>query len=328
MKKIKSIVILTVFTFTGVFVCVPAARAVYIQAYSLAGYALQTYPEQHDWTDGWNNDYVAEVYYANPGEPITEPGSDYGYTRASLTAAGVEFKNLAYGPDTYARSYAKMSDYFTVETISGSSQSLLDAVMSFELTGSIKVFNAMDSEGDFTVSMRAFQDDGSAFGTVLDIKDIDYTVARNVAGQYAGTNADDLTYPYAVFPDSIISTSLGMEYYFDAPLSLDLDDMLTDIPVRLELSLYVSGTNAVVDFSNTFASSQENPFVITSSQPGSSYRLETDYGTIDGVSLFGSLDGSIVTGDPPGGTPIPEPSTVLLLGSGLVGLVFFIRRRD
>ncbi len=329
MKTYKQKVLATIFMLAGFLVCVPVAMALYIQAYSVAGYALQTYPQQHDWTDGWNNDYVAQVYYANPGEPITVPGDDYAHTRASLTDSGVVLKNMAYAPDTFARSYAKITDYFTVTTITGANQSLLDAVLNFDLSGSITVFNALDSKGHFTLSMRAYQDDGSGgFGTILDIKDVDYTVEKNISGQYVGMNSNDLSYPYEVFPDSVIPTQSGLNYNFDVPLSLDLDDLLSDIPVRLELSLSVTGYNAIVDFYDTFASSLENPFIITSNLPGTSYRLGTGYELIDGVSLFGSLDGEIVTGGSTGGnTPIPEPSTFILLGGGLVGLAFCTCRR-
>jgi len=49
-----------------------------------------------------------------------------------------------------------------------------------------------------------------------------------------------------------------------------------------------------------------------------------NYFTIDDFTINSDL----VTGDPRGNNPVPEPSTMLLLGGGLVGLAFWRKRKQ
>ena len=51
----------------------------------------------------------------------------------------------------------------------------------------------------------------------------------------------------------------------------------------------------------------------------------TEYGTVDGVyQSFGTVTGAVGNDRP---APVPEPSTVLLLGGGLFGLAWYGRKR-
>jgi hypothetical protein len=75
---------------------------------------------------------------------------------------------------------------------------------------------------------------------------------------------------------------------------------------------------ATVDFSNTLKTNQDNPFGLTSSPPGSSYQLFTEYIEVENVGLFGNLDGEEV------GAPVP--ATIVLLGSGLACLAGFRKK--
>lgn len=296
----------------SLFICLSiyplTSQAVWIDAYATGGANLSH--NVYDVTDGYEGDYVAEATCNSPVAPYL----DQGYAKTSLTSTGVELKSRSYAPDLYANSNAYIADQVTVTTVSGTPNAVLDAVLNFRLTGFIEILNPQDhGYGVLSVSMYARQGD---FSPYLDSKHIRYNVSWNdISSQYDGfndnANWDDL---FQVDPEVT-----GPTYTFDIPLSLDLDGIVADgDPIQLNITL---GSNAsygvIADFSNTLKTNQDNPFAITSSPPGSSYRLVTDSNYENfGVGLFGSLDGEVVSGN-----PVPLPSTIFLLISGLAGLI-------
>lgn len=293
----------------GLVIYSSEAQAYFAEAVATGGaqLALNTY----DWTDGWAGDYEALA----TNTTTVAPYRDYGYAKSTLNGAGVELRSKSYAPDVYANSTARLSDYFRLSTISGSQGAVLNAVMNFELTGSITMHGDQNSGASFGVDLSARQGD---FTPYLDIKQIRYKVYwDSLTGQYVGTNEnDDWDNLFQVNP-----TKIGNTYNFTIPLSLDLNDMLADELTFLKLSINTrANDSATADFSNTLKTNQDNPFVLTSISSGSSYQLATDYGEVDGVSLFGNLDGEILT-------PVPVPPTIILLGTGMLGLAMASRKR-
>ena len=312
----KTGVLFTVISlFIGLLVYSSEAHAFLIDTWATGGANLAL--NDRDWTDGWttngpNTDFVAEATHNS----TVAPYRDQGYAKGSLTGNGVELKSRSYAPDVYANSGAKITDRFKIASVPGTPGGFLDADLNFELGGNIVVSGSPESNGSLRVDMLARQGD-PIFGPVLDFKQIIYEVSwDSTSNQYVGFNDnenwDDL---YQVNP-----TITGLSYNFGIPISLDLDQMSTDDWIYLSLYIGTNGELATVDFSNTLKTNQNNPFVITSSPPGSSYQLVTDYIEVDGVGLFGNLDGEIV------GAPVPVPATIVLLGSGLVCLAGFRKK--
>lgn len=305
MKRI-SIALAIMILFVGSLVCSSKVHALYVYMQASATGGVNLGLNDFDWTDGWEGDYVAEATHNSTVAPYL----DQGYAKASLTGAGVDLKSRSNAPDFYATSAASYRDYFIVQTNSGTVEAVLDAVSNFDLTGTIEVLNPTDSEGSLHADLMARQ--GSSTGPLLDYIVIDYDVYwDSAAGQYVGFNDTTWSHIFEVAP-----TVTGTTWDFNVPLSLDLDDMMADDLIYLELKLTTSARNgAIVDFSNTLKPDQDNPFVLTSCPPGSSYILETGYSEVDGVSLFGDLDGQEL------GAPVPVPAPFFLLGSGLIGLL-------
>ncbi len=301
------IMIMAIFLFIGLSIYPLTSQAVWMIANATGGTRLDYNNEET--TDGWNGDYVAEATHNSPVAPY----HDQGYAKTSLTSTGIELKSRSYAPDLYANSHARIIDQFTVTTVSGISNAVYDAVLNFRLTGFIEILTPQNhGEGSFSVDMYARR---GSFNPLLDSKEIRYIVSWNNT-QYQGfnNNDNDNNDLFQVYP-----TVAGLTYTFDIPLSLNLNEIKADgDPVMLELRLWSHAMNGViVDFSNTLKTDHDNPFVITSSLPGSSCRLVTDSDYENfGVSLFGSLDGEIVSGN-----PVPLPSTIFLLISGLAGLI-------
>ena len=299
------IVLALISLFFGIFFCpsnTQAALLIQAKATGGANLAQNTY----DFTDGTGGDFVAEATHISPDSPYR----DQGYAKASLTGAGVELKSKSYAPDVYANSFARIQDYFELDTMSGTSGATLDAVLNFNLTGTITLSDIDGSNGTVWAELMARQ--GSSTGTLLDYKVIRYDALwDSSSGMYVGSN--DITWSY-LFPVS--PTQTGPSFNFVVPLSLDLDQMLADDSIYLSLYISTVGELATVDFSNTLKTNQDNPFVIVSSPPGSSFTLATNsVYTTYGIGLFGELDGQEVSG------PVPIPGAIWLLGSGFIGIL-------
>ena len=302
------IVLAVISLFVGLLVCSSEAQAlpVYMQATATGGGNLAL--NANDWTDGWAGDYDAEATHPIPVSPY----QDQGYAKVSLTGAGVELKSRSYAPDVYAKSMAILRDNFTLDTKSGTEKAVLNAVLNFELTGTIQVLNAQDSDATLWADLMARQ--GGSSGPVLDYKLIRYDVYWDGLN-YVGSNDTTWSHLFPVYPTI---TGPGPTYTFNVPLSLNLDAMEADDLIYVNLMISSNATGAIVDFSNTFTTDTHNPFEITSNPSGNSYMLDTGYGD-ENVKLFGSgLDGEEV---------IPEPATILLLSAGLVSMAGIIRRK-
>jgi hypothetical protein len=307
MKRSIAVFAILIF-FAAFFFRSSEAQAVYISAYATGGAQLAF--NDHEIADGYLGDYTAEATHNS----TVSGDNDQGYAKASLTETGVELKSKSYAPDKYANSTARIVDWFTVDTMTGSQGQTLEALLSFDLTGTMQVSNTLDADGSLYVDLYARHE----WQPYLDSIFIRYEVAWDTnsnkqVGFNDNANWDNL---FQVNP-----TVTGNTYNFNIPLGLDLQGIIADEPVELTMSISTSGSLATVDFSNTLKTNQENPFVITSAPPGSSYMLVTSSNHIDyGVGLFGSLDGQEV------GPPVPIPGAVWLLGSGLAGIAALRRK--
>ena len=311
------IVFVVIYLFVGLLVCSSKAQAIFLLTKVTGGANLGLYSK--DWTDGWAGDYEAEATHNSP----VSPHHDQGYAKASLTEAGVELKSRSYAPDVHAHGFAKILDTFTVETMTGTAGTDVNAVLNFVLTGNIEVLNAQDSKGHVWVNLAAWTS-GHVFSRDLQVYyDVSWDSSSN---QYIGYNHNEYNEDW----DDLFQvnpTVTGSTYNFDVPLSLNLEGLPADEMTYVQVWISTFAGGAITDFSNTLKTDPDNPFVITSSPPGSTYILETDYSEVDGVGLFGNLDGEIVGGSGTGDTPIPEPATILLLGTGLVGIAGITRRK-
>jgi hypothetical protein len=274
--------------FVGLLVCSSLSQAFFIDTWATGGANLAL--NDRDWTDGWSidgpmTDFVAEATHNS----TVDPYRDQGYARGSLTEAGVELKSRSYAPDVYANSLALINDQFTVITISGLHEELLDAVLNFELTGTIEVSGTQDGRGVLSIDMYARHDNQP----YLDSKIIRYEVSRDpITNEYVGFNDNDnWDNLFQVYPSI---TGGGLNYNFDIPLNLDLSNLTADEPVLLSIRIGTSGKFATADFSSTLQTNQDIPFVLTSSPSGYSYLLDTDFIEVENVGLFGNLDGARV----------------------------------
>jgi hypothetical protein len=282
------------------------AQATYLQAYAVGGSQLATDQNVLDIDYGYvegGDDYVAHAIDENSS-------GDYADVISSITGSGVELKVLSYGlgNEHYASGDSLLRDNFTLTTMTGEKNAILDAAMNFNLTGTISDFDtAIDSSSNLHIFMVAKQN-----GSLVDMKTIDYDINYDAGtNSFTYGNSADWSDLFLIYPS--IS---GSTFSFNTALNLYLDDIQADSEVYIELRLSADAKGAIADFSNTFSTDQSNPFEIMNNPSGNSYLLDT--GSDEGYNLFGILDETTIGGNGP--PAVPEPSTMILLGTGLLVL--------
>jgi len=338
------IALVVISLFIGLLVCSSETQALpRLQASATGGPSLGE-NSGIIWNDYWDPSYwtTGVPYYVEASDGQTGL-PDYAVARAAITQTGVELSSYSYAPRAadpaadfssglgnhgYATSWSSVVDYFTLDTISGSSGAVLDAALHFNLTGTIQVLPAIsqsnlsktESGGTLSVDLTAKQG-----GTTLDSITIRWGYwVEDPSYYYKYFASNDTSYEnlYNVFP-----VVTGSTYNFDVPLGLNLNDMEADEPITLVLQLGSGAKVAIADFSNTLKTDPDNPFEIISNPSGNSYALNS-FVAASTVGLFGDLeDWEPLGGGTSGGAPVPEPSTILLFGIGLVGIAGVTRRK-
>ncbi|NOR26819.1 MAG: hypothetical protein GQ542_20990 [Desulforhopalus sp.] len=253
-------------------------------------------------------------------------GAAYGKVELNETglimgASTYSTYSIVGNPFSNANSRNNVTDKFTLNTKSGPSEAVFNAILNYTFDGELFLPQIASeiSSAYITMTFSAYQLSGAAENIDLSFGaqdrygefTIHYDTLLPMASQSWTTISD---------PDDPLYGLYGRLYRWEeVPIGVPLEGFKADeiINVRIDLSSQTTGYG-YGNFFNTFATDTNSPFAITSGPEGSSYNLTT-LSSNNGfdVSLFGPLE----LNSTPLVAPIPIPSTILLMGSGLLGLL-------
>ena len=164
-----------------------------------------------------------------------------------------------------------------------------------------------------------------------------YAVSGGISGtvfmpyNFSVTSADFITEPTLLTPSAstctvppnptLVGCVVGPNVIFFPGMLIGNADVLAYLPSQIDWTVSITGVDPATSTTVTFTQSFAAVFGVPYTVGGTAFELPATYPGFSPITVSGLVGVLTVSGSPDTVTPVPEPTSLLLFGSGAVGML-------